>query len=562
MRRRLCLWFVALLALAPLFASAQVAVQASVDRPQLAMGETLTLTISVDGAGQASMPDLSGVARDFAILGTSNNSSISIINGVRALKTSFGIALRPNHPGSLTIPAIAIAGQLTAPVTVTVGAAGAAAGNAGAGARDGPVFVEASVDTDHAVVGQQVVYTLRLFYAVDLTDGALGEPHADGLQVRHLESDANFQTQRGGNAYRVLERHYAIFPQHGGALQIPPVAFQGQALDRRSPDAFFDGTSPVSVSSNPVSLAVTETPAAAGNGAWLPASAVKLTLDGLPADGKARVGAPLTLTLTLEATGLPFEVLPAPTLPPLTGADVYPDKAVTGTRDDGRTLIGKRQQGFAVVPSQAGTLAIPAITVHWWNVRAGAMQTATVPASSLQVAPAAGGAPVAPVVPVATPVAAASAATGASAPAVHGVWFWVAMAALALWALTLLGAVLFWWPRRRRGGGPARGPAKTSARGLRNSFLAAARASDALRQEQALLAWARHERPALRSLGDLSAALGDPRQRSAIAALQQRRFGAQPGAAAGGDLATAFADGFRWQATARTAPGELPPLYP
>lgn len=564
MRRCLLRWSFVMLALLPVFAAAQGSVSASVDRQQLAMGETLTLSINIDGSAPAAIPDLSGLSQDFTILGTSNNRSISIINGARSMRTSFGIALRPNHPGSLNIPAIAVGGQMTSPVAVTVSEANAAASGA-PGARDGPVIVEGSVDTQQAVVGQQIIYTLRLFYAVDLTDGSLGDPHADGLEVRHLESDANFQAQRGGNTYRVLERHYALFPQHAGSVQIPAVAFQGQALDRRNPDAFFDGTSPVNVGSNAVELKITEPPAAAGNGSWLPATSVKLSLDGLPADGKVRVGAPLTLSLQLEATGLPFEVLPAPTLPALTGADVYPDKAVTGTRDDGRTLIGKRSQGFAVVPNRAGTLTIPEITLHWYDVKRGEMQTASVPTHSLQVEAAAGATAAAlpantSSVATASPTPQAPVATGA-AP-IHGPWFWIALGALGLWLVTMVGFLVFWWSRRRRVGEAQPTAPKTSARGLRNSFLAAARADDPFRQEQALLAWARSEQPLLRSVGDLARALGDSSQQSAIENLQRARFGAVGAGAAGPMLLAAFSDGFRWQRTDKPVADDLPPLYP
>jgi hypothetical protein len=145
---------------------------------------------------------------------------------------------------------------------------------------------------------------------------------------------------------------------------------------------------------------------------------------------------------------------------------------------------------------------------------------------------------------------------------VHGTWFRVAVGALVLWLLTVLAGVLFWWSRRRRA--PAAGAVapRASARGLRNSFLAAARANDALRQEQALLTWARSERPLMRSLGDLSAGLGDSAQQSAIASLQRIRFGAPGAVPAGSALVSAFKDGFHWRATTQPPPDDLPSLYP
>ena len=85
-------------------------------------------------------------------------------------------------------------------------------------------------------------------------------------------------------------------------------------------------------------------------------------MDGWPgATEQVRVGQPLNLTMTLQATGLPFEALPALSLPPIDGAKAYPDKPVTGTRQDGPWLVGRRQQAFAIVP---GTCRYPDHSGH------------------------------------------------------------------------------------------------------------------------------------------------------------------------------------------------------
>jgi hypothetical protein len=102
------------------------------------------------------------------------------------------------------------------------------------------------------------------------------------------------------------------------------------------------------------------------------------------------------------------------------------------------------------------------------------------------------------------------------------------------------------------------------ARQARAAFLAAARGGDPSAQAQALLAWARTERPGLANLGALSAALDAAPQREAIEALQRRLYAGGGGIEPGARLAEAFRDGFRWRA-AGTPAGDgsgLPPLYP
>lgn len=560
--------FLLVFALLPVAALAQVAARASLDRTQARMGETVALTITVDGLQQAAPPDLSPLSGDFTVLGSSTNSSLSIINGQRTLRTEFGVALRPNHPGTITIPALDVAGQRTSPLSLHVDNASAAAPSS----RQGPVFLEAFSDTDHAIVGQAISYTVRLLYALDLADGSLGDPQTAGLSMRRVGNDSNYQAQRNGTSYRVLERHYVVFAQHAGKLTIPPVNFQGEALDQRGQDPFFAGTSPVSAVSNTVEVDVDPVPDAEAKGTWLPASALALKLDGLPPDGKAHVGTPLTLNLTLEATGLPFEVLPTLSLPGLDGADVYPDKASTGTRDDGSTLIGRRSQAFAVVPTRAGTLSIPQITLHWWNTRKRAMETASVPAARIEVT----GAPGAPV-PATGSSAAAAAAGAAAASHEHGPvaapfagsemvstvsrWKAIAAALTAVWLVTLVLAVWLW---RRRGRAPRPGRLATDAgmAGGRKGFLAAVTTGDAAGSGQALLRWARETRPSVRNLGELAMALASPAQRQAIEGLQRARFAPGEAILDAQALRQAFEPGLAWARDIAPVHEDLPPLYP
>ncbi|MEO7052512.1 MAG: BatD family protein [Rhodanobacter sp.] len=553
----ICLF--ALLAVPAAARAAQVT--ATLDRNHVQLGDPVTLNVHIVGAhGNVAAPDLGALSPDFSVLGTSQNRSVTVDNGTTTSSLTFGVALRPNHVGTLQIPALEVAGEQTAPLQLEVSAPTAAA----VAAPDRDVFMEARVEPQTGYVGEQFSYVVKLFYATNLSGGSIEVPQIGGVELNQMGKDLNYATQRGGRSYQVLERRYSLIPQQAGALQIPAASFQGSAIDQSDPNSFFGATNNVSASAPAVELKVQATPSNWGNQAWLPARALSLDLSGWPtAQQQARVGQPINLTMTLQATGLSDDALPALSLAPLDGATVYPDKPVSHNHVDGQWIVAERQQAFAIVPARAGTLTIPATTLKWWNVLTDQMEVAQIPAHSITVLPAVGG--------IATPPAAAAApastspgfaVTGAPTIAPSSTpWRWIALGSIALWLLSVLA---WWWHRRGRSvaaaAEPLPAPAKTT-RQAQLAFIAAARGSDVAAQVRCLLAWARAERPAIQHLGELSAALDDAAQRSAIDALQQRHYANVPGSVV--DLVGAFKQGFVWR---NEIPGEseavLPPLYP
>ena len=547
----------------PLAAHA-VDVQASLDRTSVQLGETVTLNVRVAAATTgADAPDFSVLDQDFEVLGSSQNRSVSIVNGARRSELTFGVALRPKHEGMLQIPALPVAGGLTKPLQLQVIAPRSSSG-AEAEAPDQDVFLEAQVEPSHAYVGQQLSYVVRLYYAVNL-GGSLETPQIDGVQTAQVGDDLKYTAERGGRNWHVLERRFALTAQHAGPLVIPALSFQGEVSDPNSVNSFFGGSTPVSARAPALSVNVQAVPASAGTSTWLPARSLVLTLDGLPdAKTPVRVGQALNLTMTLQASGVAADALPILSLATLDGATVYPDKPISTTGNDSQWLLGREQRKFALVPERAGTLSIPATSLKWWNVVTDQLEVAQIPARQLTVLPALGIASALPAQPAAR-VDTQSTGAAQSAPASWSVpWRWLALGSLGLW----LGSVLLWWHWRRRRVLPARQPsvvlaAAASSRDCQRAFLAAASGDDIAAQTSSLLAWARAERPAIQNLGDLAAALGDAQQCAAIASLQRQRYAdaARPGTS--GELGEVFKRGLIWrQSDPSDAGPSIPPLYP
>jgi len=562
MHRRFIAWCLLALLLTPAFANA-ADVRATLDRSTVALGETVTLNLHIQGdAGNIAMPDLSVLGNDFDMLGTSQNSSVSVVNGAATSELILGVVLRPLHTGSLQIPSLNVAGSRTAPLQVEV----TAASPADATAAHSDVFMESQIEPNHGYVGQQLSYVVRLFFATSISDGSLDAPQLNGLQFNKIGDDTNYSVERSGRQYHVLERRYAVVPQHAGHIEIPALNFQGVAMDSSDPDSFFGARKPVAASAPAVSIDVKPTPADWGGTAWLPARQLTLTLDGLPdAQNPVRVGQPLNLTMNLQATGLPAETLPALSLPPLDGATVYPDKPTTTSRNDGPWIVGQRQEAFAVVPNRAGTLTLPATTLKWWNVLTDRMEVAQIPAHSFSVLPAIGASDVQTARPAeASSAASATAPVTAAAAPMNTPWRWIALGSIALWLISVLVWLL--WRNSRREPSPSPPSAEhanASARERQRAFIAAAGGSDTTAQVRSLLSWARAERPAIQHLGDLSGLLGDEAQRAAIASLQQRHYAGTSSVARDTTLAEVFTRGFVWRVDGRgEEASDLPPLYP
>lgn len=533
-------------------AAAAATARAWLDRESLQLGETVTL--NVETSESVSEPDLSVLEADFDLLGRSSSSSISIVNGRTTSTLLWAVGLRPKREGKLTIPALLVGNAKTDALTVDVGAAPEIA----AASAGDDIFLEVTADPQIAYVQQQIRVTVKFFYAVNLTDGAVEELDVGDAVVQKLGQDRSYDAERAGRRYRVMERRYAVTAQKSGTLNLPALNFRGRALSGNDPNALFFGRGKtVSTRADGVTIEVRPRPAASGDGPWLPAQSLTLQAERAEAMAQGTVGEPLTVTISAVAQGLGFDQLPELELPAIEGAEVYPDKSLTRSRENAGWVIGERTRKFAIVPKRAGTLRIPSVSLAWWdtaNDRAATAQTGEIVieivASAAATQPASGAAPMTGSDAAATPAATESADAA----------FWKIMA-LGSGVLWLLTVGLLWRQRRApRAAAPAVAAPEFSP--TRRSFEAAVTAGDAAAAARRLIAWARSEGLRVQHLGELAVQLDSAAQREAISGLQAALYGAA-GTPLPADLAAAFARGFSRAPRAAANDGDsvLPPLW-
>ena len=354
-------------------------VQAYVDRNPISMDETVRLVVELKGPSTGETPDLSVLNTDFDVLGNSQSSQTSIINGRTSNSTQWVITLAPRKTGNITIPAIRVGAQSSAPLMLTVQerAQGAQA-NAG---KD--IFLEATVEPQEPYVQSQMVFTLRLYHAVPIREGQLEDPKISQAIVERIGEDRSFETIQDGRRYQVIERRYLVIPQSSGTLKIPSVLFSGKVPDgRRSRSMFgemfgnrpgvfgggFQSTRLVRARSKDMTMNVEEIPSMVQPGEWLPAREFSLTETWSSDLSKLRVGEPVTRTITIQAKGLTGEQLPEIPQAENGRVKVYPDQPSITTAFDGSWAVGKREQKLAFVPTQPGNVVLPEIRIRWWNL--------------------------------------------------------------------------------------------------------------------------------------------------------------------------------------------------
>ena len=521
--------------------SAHAATRAWLDRDRIEVGETTTLNIETDQAG-ARMPDFDALLPDFVLSAHSSSRGTDQVNGQLRERVLFAVALKPRREGLVTVPALRVGTESTGPLQLTVTPASTAPARAGE-----PVFIEGEADSQSPYVQQSVGYTLRLYYATPLVSGQLDQPEPDGAAIQRIGSDLQYTRELGGQRYTVVERRFLIVPERSGTLTIPGARFEGTGVGGYFDDLFGSGRRALQANGPPRILDVRPLPDGAPQ-PWLPLHGLELRYVATPQ--QARAGEAATIDVELVADGAAASQLPELVLPPVEGAQVFPEPAQVDESFERGRLRTKVTRRFSLVPVGEGRLHVPGPRMTWWDVRAGVVRTASLPALELEVA--AGSAAPAALMPedAARPAAVRS----------PGAWPWVALGFALLWLATLAWALR----RMRPGDAPAAQrqplPAEpaTSPRALQRVLAT----GDPSEVEQALCALAT---PPATSLEALSQRIADPRQRDALLRLQQARWADGDIAEARRALREAFAQGPAWSGGAAPAvPAQtlLPPLYP
>lgn len=361
---------------------------AYVDRNEISMGQTVTLTIRVDAALGNVRPQIGGLSQDFEqVGGISTRSNYTSVNGNVQSWTEYTIRLRPRRTGTLEIPSFRVDSEVTTPITITVSDTPQDDGNEG-----DEIFLSSSISKDEIYVQEELIYTIRIYYSVGFDQGAqLSTPEVGDAVLQQLGRDENFQEVVGGIGYNVTERRYVIYPQSSGELTIPPVYFSA-TVGRRGFNRFTPNRSvrEINLASEQHSVTVKPRPANFPGQTWLPSSELSLEETWSSQDRTISVGDAITRNIEITAHGLSSSLLPGMDYEPVPGLRFYPDQPVREDSADRDGVIGIRREGTAIVASRPGEYELPELRLPWWNTTTDSLEVAVLPARMITVLPATG----------------------------------------------------------------------------------------------------------------------------------------------------------------------------
>jgi hypothetical protein len=399
-------WILVLLVGLPAFA--QESFTASVDRNAVRVGETVTLSLTFNGAGSGvPQPELPSLEKLQAVAGPYSNTSLSIVNGRASSSASFSYVLRATEPGSGQIGSAKVKFKgkefTSQPITVSIQAAGAGGGGGGVETKGGgtDVFLRVTADKTDAYVGEQITLTYKIYFCVQITNPEIERlPKATNFWVEDIAlppQAALTDEVVGGKSYKAaVIRKSALFPTASGELEVEPMAINTKVAvraQRRMRDPFDIFNDPlfqmggqyqqVDIQSQTLKLKIRPLPQTGTPTGFAGAvGSYKLTagLDRL----NCKTDEAVTLTVNIAGTGN-IKTLPEPAMSIPADIQKFDPESSDDIRRNQAKIGGVKTFKYVIIPRAPGTQVIPAMTYAFFDPDRAVYQTVTAPELRLQV---------------------------------------------------------------------------------------------------------------------------------------------------------------------------------
>ena len=392
-RIRNCWIFVIIFAVLNLCVSVHAAeIQAVVNRTQIGPGESLELTVSVKG-GEGTV-DISPI-RDFKVLSGGTSTSVQIINGRMSKEVNHTYTLIPLKEGRLVIPSLTVMTDKTPQKTAEIIVSVIPKTQEKTGRED--VFAEGKVSNVSPYEGEPIVYTFKLFSAVQIANARFQKPEFSGFTAKEVEkSQKTYRTVMNGREYNVTDLTILLVPLGAGPKTIDPAILECDLVlrqnTRRSPfgmmdDPFF-GQGRMEhrvIRTEPLSVAVKPLPAFDGKGQFsglVGAFQIQSEVDKTALN----VGESATLSVTVSGAGNIMDAA-APEISIPEAFKSYKDAPQENIQPGVNGYAGEKVFRTALVPLKEGQYTLEPIAFIFFDVSSGQYQTRLTAPVSITVHP-------------------------------------------------------------------------------------------------------------------------------------------------------------------------------
>ena len=237
-------------------------------------------------------------------------------------------------------------------------------------------LVETSVDKTDLYQGEQLIYTMRFFRAVNPAGQlSYAPPVFTGFWSKEMDDQAQYRTSAGGRNYLVSEIQTVLNPTVVGQVTIDPAAVT-------VPGGIYSQGG--QVRSQPLQVTVQPLP---GNAPASFSGAVgEFNIQSEVDRAEAVVGDTVTQRLTVAGAGN-IETMGDPAWAESSQWRTFDSKATTETRMQGDVLTGVRVYERVLIPTEAGQLEIPSVEFSYFDPVKGKYQTVTSQQTLVSVEP-------------------------------------------------------------------------------------------------------------------------------------------------------------------------------
>ena len=393
----LCLFL--FLLLNPVAQGQEISVTATVDKNRLSLEDVLQLSIVIQGTQNTPPPELPSLP-DFRVVSAGTSSSTQYINTQRSVSITYNYRLTPMNTGTFVIGPTRVRANgktyATQPITIAVQNEAQKPSNQETTGNKN-AFVVTTLSSKKAYVGEQLVYTFRLFHRVDAKNLNLRLPFdKTRFHKEELGEPKTYIKINNGLQYHVQELSLALFPLKKGLHEIPSAMIELDLFhpmknrSRRDPFSQFFGQRTQAehkvLRSQSLSIEVLPLPDGAPEG--FENIIGQFNISAELGKNDLEVGDTTTLTVTVSGKGNVQDIISDE--PDLKSYfKIYPDKPEFHQTVQNNQIMGKKVFKFALVPLEAGSRTLPKFSLAFFDPGKAQYRVAQTQPISLNIKPSA-----------------------------------------------------------------------------------------------------------------------------------------------------------------------------